>query len=246
MTLNFGNGVVAGGKSTDSTRVEDFSGLDCPDVELADSENAVLDGGAISGSRSKMRRMTVKLDFADAYTRYEVAQLFTPGVLRTMTSPRGSIPYYVDVPPSFTTSNLTGRPVAVISMLSTLAYPQGIEESESLASGSGTFPSRSDVPCGCELTITIPTGGGSEVTITTAAGDTVLDGTFVAGEVLVVDSIGSTRTVVYDGVNALSMFDRTTPFPELSAGDATVTVLCGTTPAATECVWRPNLMGLVV
>lgn len=120
--LDFGNGIVAGGTSRDAVRILAHSGLWGPDVENNVIENSVLDGGRFGGSRAMMRRVTVRLEFA-RLTRRQVAAAFTPGVLRTMSTERGTLPYYVEVPPDFEPLRAVVR--CTVSMVSPQAYPLG-------------------------------------------------------------------------------------------------------------------------
>lgn len=125
MQLDFGNGIVAGGSSADDyPRIIGHSGLDFPEVEQAMLENAITDGGVLGGARSRMRRMTVALDFGYSTTRAAVAAAFTPGVTRTLDNGTLTIDYVVDSL-TFATTNLTQPLRVTVSMVSQDAYPEG-------------------------------------------------------------------------------------------------------------------------
>lgn len=240
--LSFGNGLTAGGRSTDFPRIVDHSGMDAPEVEIGAVENGVLDGGTIGASRGKMRRITLLLDFGAGYDRYAVAQLFTPGILRILSSPRGWIPYYVESL-SFTSSRLVGDPTRVsVTMVSPYAYPIAAKETVNLTGAATTFPSYSDVDAPGTFTIVVP-ASSTAIVLTTDGGTTTLNGTYTLADVIVIDS--DAHTVTLNGANALDDFDRTGDWPMIGANVASVTCIADATDdCALTVEWNPRLMGL--
>lgn len=122
MVIDFGNGITA---STDGLPgiLRGHVGLDVPDIELAISENGVGDGGIVGPSRSKTRRMTVPVIHDRTWTRSEIARAFTPGVERTLSSPLGSMPYYVEAL-SFPSDDIAASHKFTVTLTSPLAYPE--------------------------------------------------------------------------------------------------------------------------
>ena len=124
VAIDFGNGIVAGGTRTDDVAILGHSGLEYPAVEMSTTESANIDGGIINGSRAKMREMTLLVRFK-TLSRQTITRAFSPGVSRTLSSERGSMPYTVERV-EFREQNLR-QPyeVASISILSPYAYPLG-------------------------------------------------------------------------------------------------------------------------
>lgn len=134
--LDFGNGIVAGGHASDAVRIAEHSGLDYPDVEQGLTENAVQDGGVLGAGRAAMRLMRLALDFDSTYTRRAVAQAFTYGVERTLTSTYGSMPYKV-IGLGFASGNLTHPLRLLLTIVSPLACPEGDTLTATIAGGDG-------------------------------------------------------------------------------------------------------------
>ena len=249
LTLDFGNGVVAGGKSTDDVRIISHSGLDYPTLETAMIENSVLDGGVLGTPRSKMRRMTLLLDFGTAYTRNTAAAAFSPGVLRTLTSPRGTIDYYVD---AFTPTRvaLSPSPRASLALIAAEADPQGAEVSETVDT-SGNFASYSEVSCRPVITATLPADSSGNLVIVSPGGTTTLapvadssGNLWQSGDVVVIDA--QTYAVTVDGAAKLAWFDRDGAWPRLDTGFNDVTATLDGAALTVLVEWRPLLLGLVV
>lgn len=245
VSLNFGNGVVAGGHSTDSVRIKGHSGIEFPDVDLPSDENSLLDGGVVWGSRAKMRRMTVALDFGESMTRREIAAAFAPTEERLLTSARASIPYWVERL-SFGRENLNDPQTVSLTMLSSDAYPEGTEHEE-LDLGPGvSFETYSEVDCWPVVTVTAD-ASGQVLTVTSDAGLTTVSavdasGTIDASSVVVIDS--TEHSVTVDGVDRLDWFDRSGVWPKLSAGSNSITAALDGAEVVADVEWRPRLLGL--
>lgn len=246
--LDLGNGLVAGVRSSESIQIMEHSGLEAPGIELPIVQNSILDGGTLGDSRSEARRITLLLQFLSgaAPTRYELAALFTPGVQRYLTSPRGWMPYYVEMI-GFPDANPATRPLRLsLSLLSPYGCPLGGPLLETAALGSLSFPSRSDVRCPCVITATMP-ANGTAVRITTPEGITTLTRAVHTNDVIIIDS--ETFIVTDGGVNALADFDTTGVWPWLVPGsnDVTAEVLTasGYAYAPFTVAWKPRLMGFM-
>jgi hypothetical protein len=202
----------------------------------------VKDGGILGTSRAKMRRMTVALLFTDrTVTRAEIAALFAPGVLRTLSSPRGSMTYVVEEL-GFEKSDPIGQQRVSVVMVSTYAYPEGSLQTATL-NAAGTIASLADVDCAPKFTITLA-GSATGLIITTPGCTTTLTGSLVASDVVVVDS--ATCTVTVNNVNSISWFDRSGRFPRLTAGDNAVSVKDSANADIPAVVtWHPRVMGLI-
>lgn len=243
-SLDFGNGIVAGGKSSDTYRVFGHSGLEYPIVEQKANENAILDGGVLGSQRGAMRRMTVALDLGPNVTRREAALLFSPGVLRTMTSPLGTIDYKVEDFDHFE-QNLTGDTLVSVTMLSEMAYPLGNEVLQLVPAGFATIESDSEVPCAPVITVTVPIVS-SDLVITSDAGTTTITDPldFAVDDEVVIDSENFTVTV--NDVDKIAWFDRDGVWPTLPVDDSEVTAKADGTYCDFDIQWRPRLLGLVV
>ena len=137
MELDYGNGYVAGGKSTDAIRIKAHSGLEFPGVDQPIENNAVLDGGVFGAGHLPARLMSVRQDFGDGSTRAQIAAAFSPGVTRTLTSDNGTSLAYRVLDLIFNSQNLTGTPDVTVVMGSDLACPEGATLTASIAGGGG-------------------------------------------------------------------------------------------------------------
>lgn len=257
--LDFGNGFVAGGRSTDNIRIFDHEGIEAPTLETSVLENAVTDGGTLGDTRATTRRMRISADFP-FHTRKEILRAFRPKVWRTLTSEYGSIPYKVEVMPEFDSANLTEMPSATIRMISDHAYPLGPagyvdtggtggheypheyphEYDTAVSVGTLSVECESDVETDPVIMPTLA-AGGSSLTITCNGETFTLTDTFSSGDVVIVDS--AARTATLDGVNILGSLDLDdASWPEFEPG----TNLISTSISARIVVsWSPRLMGLL-
>ena len=141
MVIDFGNGITCDTEGPSDTcpagLLAGDSGLDAPDVELSMTENSNLDGAVYFGSRVPGRRMVLPVGHELAWTKRELQQAFTPGVLRTISTELGSMPYYVERL-MFPKLESEARRAFSVRIASPLAYPLGAVL-ESLASTTYTY-----------------------------------------------------------------------------------------------------------
>lgn len=242
MYLNFGNGIIAGGTSRDSVRIVDFIGLDVPIPSATFQEHGVLDGGKYVATRVPTRAMAVTMD-TTAYTRQQIHAAFLTGVRYTLTSDRGSMPYYVEsITPE--SANQRGKYRFTVAIRSPQAYPvsgygsailgastpleitsAGIEiTSAGIAIETFTGVTSATIVNDGELCveprITLTAASTGTLTLSHSAGSFIVAVT--AGDEVVIDT--ATRSITIDGVSALSSFDRASIWPILCPGVNTITV----------------------
>lgn len=125
MVIDFGNGVTASTDLADGLPlIVSASGHDVPDVDVPVAENGLLDGGVVGTPHVNARRMTFRVYHNATWTRFALMRLFTPGVERTISSTRGSMPYYVERL-SFPDPPAQSEVEFIVSIVSSLAYPEG-------------------------------------------------------------------------------------------------------------------------
>ena len=236
MYLDFGNGIIAGGTSRDSVRITAHDGLEYPIPDVTFGEHGILDGGQYVATRVPTRVMAATMT-TEAYSRRELAARFLPGVRYTLTSERGSIPYYVEAL-TFATPKLVGPVRFTVAMRSPQAYPTsgygsailgdstplaitsagieitaaGLEVESFTGVTSATVTNEGDL-C-VEPRITLTAASTATLTLTHNQGAFRVDVT--AGDVVVIDS--AARSITIDGTSALSAFDRTSVWPVLCPG----------------------------
>lgn len=133
-TLDFGNGIIIDGFSSGIARGS--SGLEVPQYEVPVNEFSLLDGGSVGSTRAKARRMTIKVLHDRLWSRQTISRAFSGGVMRTITSPIGSMPYYVDTL-SFPENDLEAEREFTVSIVSPLAFPAGERRYTSVGSAGG-------------------------------------------------------------------------------------------------------------
>jgi len=252
--IDFGNGIVTG---QGGVVLQKKSGFHFPELENAETEYAMGDGGVLGISRGKMRLMTVLLAYTGGTA--DMARAFSPNIERRLTTSKGWIPYKVHefIPAD---DPLSDR-MATVVMKSQLAYPLG--EPQTYLGGTGgeggllfpfVFPaffesiepiesmeihSLSEVICDCRVTaqLNVP---ASLFTITINGRVTRVEGELSIGDIIVIDS--ATSTVTVNGVNRLSWFNKASDFPQLDAGFNYVDI---DQYARLTLEWTPRLLGLV-
>lgn len=277
--LDFGNGIIAGGSASDAyPRLKGHSGLEKPEIEVMAVEGSMNDGGQLGTSRSTMRRMSVVLDFgtpanlaAGIAMRRHVTASFTPKVLRTLKSDRGTIDYVVEVAPTFESENLMAPVVASITLISESAYPHGapgfvqsgnMAPGESTVTGGAVYPlaypaiygnvEYSSTPTGTIYTDSksdVECGLITRVVMLADAPDVAVtfneDTCKVTGALVQGDVVvidSEHFTVTVNGVNRLSWWERSSEWPVLQPGPNMI--VCSR-PAVVSLVWSPLLMGLI-
>lgn len=129
--INFGNGITADfegvpGVTLDTGgRIEKgHYGFLAPTVEIDITEHGIGDGGTVGTIRATSRKMRCTITHRALWMRKEIQQAFTPGVLRTLTTDLGTMPYYVqDL--EFPESLAEARYKFTVAIVSPLAYPIG-------------------------------------------------------------------------------------------------------------------------
>lgn len=125
--LDFGNGII-----TDGVRAGvglDAIGLEAPEIDIPIAEYGVMNGGMVGAPRAQPRQLTIPIQHERVWTRDEINRAFAPGspgapIMRTLSSPKCSLPYLVrgiiwpkrlsDAKREFT-----------VSLVSPWAYPKG-------------------------------------------------------------------------------------------------------------------------
>jgi len=253
--VDFGNGIIAGGSHKDRVRISQHDGFEFPRTEVNFREFGVLPGGVYTSTRPTTRLMTCRLTFT-GYTRREIAAAWIPGVVYTISTERGSMPYVVeDI--RFDSPNLVRKRIVVdLAIRSPEAYP--IRDIGVVEAGSSSqleydleydFEYESmDAVSTLNLTNTGTVHTDPVVRMTCSATGmltvTHLDGTLSLdvedGDVVVIDS--RTRTVTLNGFPALSELDPESVFPSLPPGTWPLSF----SQPVTATAWWPILeMGLL-
>jgi hypothetical protein len=204
-SIHWGNGLTAGGTAADSLRIYDSEGFDAPEIELAVIESTRFDGSVVGGSRSKGRRLTVWMD-TDDYTRDEILRAFTPGVLRYLSTSKGSMPYYVEIAPQFKTANTTRQVDFSVVLFSPLAFLEGQELTETNQEFTGT-------------TIEVTTGTPTSVPAYSATRESIYQ-TFQVASTCTASSLRfSGLEVTEPGISvSLTLCSTTGQLPDISTG----------------------------
>ena len=266
--IDFGNGI----RCLNKTRLgwaalaRGHFGFDLPEVEVAYTENGVLDGGTIGATRAKVRHFRGTVLHRGYWTRDEIRLAFLPGVERTISVGTRAMPYYVEeltFPDgregdySFTLGLVSplSHPVGPEEVLllgssSDLEYPieydednsdslnDGIEFSaiESVTTASVTNTGDLAAPCAVELILGTSC---SEFDVSINRRITRLSGEFTEGDEVVIDA--TTKQISVNGTSALSTFERATVWPELDRG---VNLISLTVASTLVVRWQPRFVGL--
>lgn len=270
ISLDFGNGFTAGGRSSDTVRIIEHSGLDFPELSVALFENSNIDGGRIGATRSKCRRMMVVLEFATA-TKDQVAAAFMP-VIRNIFDPIGQrlltshhasgdrfITYHVEAL-SFLSVNENTPLRAQVSLISKNAYAYGTAIASDWVGGTQTFTVVGNAPAPLKVDVEAPAAGDpddirillDDTSITNPYRDTYITGPWTATQLVQVES--ETFEVITDGNNGIARFARTNEWwPEVRPGayDNVLKVYFGSTQVNGSTVgrmrysYKPQWLGLI-
>lgn len=262
--LDFGNGVWADTTGGESGIGKDATGLEVPDYDVASSENTVLDGGTVGGSRAKMRRMVIPVEHNRLWDRRDIMRRFTSGPVRVLSSDLGCSMPYVVARLSFPDSLIEARRRFTVVALSPLAFPEGGPRQASTppAAGGGlTYPkvypihynslpaatslgleSGSESPfTPCCITLVMAVAA-ADVAITIGSRTTTITGALSIGDKVEIDSRVSPHTVLVNGVNRLAWFGKTGKFPMLEPG---YNLVAWTRNAIVTVEWSPRMLGLI-
>ena len=255
MYLDFGNGIIAGGTASAAVRITDHGGLEFPVPEVTFQEHGVLDGGRYVTSRSPSRLMWVQAS-AFGYTRADIVSAFRVGTEYTLTSEKGSIPYYVEGL-TFLSPNLVRTPRFVLTMHSPDAYPTVMTDGTEVGSLTGMewpheWPHHYGTLEAVSSFVVNNTGGiVAEPTITaTVASGGVLEvwvgseGKFLVtveeGDIVTIDAYE--RIVKLNGTTDYSTMDYASVWPALQPGYNTIHF---SQPVVASATWGVHDVGIL-
>lgn len=127
--IDLGNGVVVYTRPTQGQACleQGHYGLRVPEFEVPVTEYGARDGGTVGTTRANARHMRLSIAHPALWTEAEIRRLFTPGVQRIISTPLGTMPYYVEGL-SFPDSLWEGQYRFGLNIVSPLAYPRGALE----------------------------------------------------------------------------------------------------------------------
>lgn len=127
LPIDLGNGMVVYTRPVagEACLEQGHYGLRVPEFDVPVTEHGARDGGTVGTTRASARHMRLSIAHPAKWTEAEIRRLFTPGVQRVISTPLGSMPYYVESL-SFPDSLWEGQYRFGVNIVSPMAYPRGV------------------------------------------------------------------------------------------------------------------------